>query len=84
MQGVIVTTHRGMLHHMNIYVSDVKRSSPFYTAMFRALGYELASSNYDEGFVYEEWKRWDLDTPHEFRGTQCDLRTPATGWRGHA
>ena len=52
--------------------------------MFRALGYELASSNYDEGFVYEEWKRWDLDTPHEFRGTQCDLRTPATGWRGHA
>ena len=55
-----MTTHRGMLHHVNVYVSDVKRSSPFYGAMFRFLGYELADSNYDIVSGYEEWKRWDL------------------------
>ena len=28
-------SHCGLLHHMIINVSDVKRSSPFYTSMFR-------------------------------------------------
>ena len=61
-----MTTHRGLLHHMNIVVSDLSRSSPFYNAMFRALGYDLAGSNYDEAEgAYEEWKRWELNTPHE-------------------
>ena len=60
-----MTIHRGLLHHMNICVSDLKRSSAFYNAMFRALGYDLTASAYDESGGYEEWKRWELDTPHE-------------------
>ena len=67
-----MTTHRGMLHHMNIVVSDLKRSSPFYNAMFRALGYDLVGSSYDKINGYEEWKRWELDTPHEF--SICQVR----------
>lgn len=58
-------SHRGLLHHLIIKVSDVKRSSPFYTGMFRYLGYDLADSSYGEEYGYEDWKRWDLDTPHE-------------------
>lgn len=50
---------------MIINVSNVERSSPFYGGMFRYLGYELAGSEYGEDYGYEDWKRWDLDTPHE-------------------
>src|SRR6478735_2114119 len=67
-------SHRGLLHHMIINVSDVKRSSPFYTAMFRYFGYELSRSNYGEDYGYEDWKRWDLDTPHEI--SICQVRAP--------
>ncbi len=56
-----MSTHRGLLHHLIITVSSVSRSSPFYGAMFRHLGYELA----DRSEQHEDWKRWDLDTPHE-------------------
>ncbi|MES2659352.1 MAG: hypothetical protein V4689_12100 [Verrucomicrobiota bacterium] len=48
-------THRGLLHHMIINVTDVKRY----------FGYELNGSDYGEDYGYEDWKRWDLDTPHE-------------------
>jgi len=67
-------SHRGLLHHMVIHVSDVKRSSRFYDAMFRYLGYELNGSRYGEDYAYEDWKRWDLDTPHEI--SICQV-TPA-------
>lgn len=53
--------HRGLLHHLIITVSDMERSSRFYRPVFRYLGYEL--SGHDER--YEDWKRWELDTPHE-------------------
>ncbi len=53
--------HRGLLHHLIIVVSDVSRSSRFYGPMLRYLGYELSGS----GESYADWKRWDLDTPHE-------------------
>ena len=65
-------SHRGLLHHMIINVSDVKQSSPFYTAMFHYLGYELVGSDYGEDYGYEDWKRWDIDTPHEF--SICQVR----------
>lgn len=65
-------SHRGLLHHMIINVSDVGRSSPFYGAMFRYFGYELAGSSYGEDYGYEDWKRWDLDTPHEISICQVD------------
>ncbi len=64
--------HRGLLHHLIIVVSDVARSSPFYGAIFRYFGYELSGSNYGEGHRYEDWKRWDLDTPHEIGIGQAD------------
>jgi len=54
-------THRGLLHHLILVVSDMKRSSLFYGPVFRYLGYELAGSSER----YEDWKRWELDTPHE-------------------
>jgi catechol 2,3-dioxygenase-like lactoylglutathione lyase family enzyme len=69
--------HRGLLHHLIIVVSDVKRSSPFYGAMFRHLGYELSGSNYGEGHRFEDWKRWDLDTPHEIGIGEADPRFSA-------
>ena len=50
---------------MVIRVKDVERSSPFYSAMFKYFGYELADSSYGEEYGYEDWKRWDLHTPHE-------------------
>lgn len=44
-------SRRGLLHHVIITVSDVSRASPFYGAMFRYLGYELADS--EHGGAYE-------------------------------
>jgi len=63
-----MTNHRGLLHHVIIVVSSLSRSSPFYGAMFRYLGYELGGSS-DR---YEDWKRWDLDTPHEISIVQVE------------
>jgi catechol 2,3-dioxygenase-like lactoylglutathione lyase family enzyme len=55
-------THRGLLHHQIIVVSDLARASEFYGAMFEYLGYERTAKT----GRYEDWKRWELDTPHEF------------------
>jgi heme-degrading monooxygenase HmoA/catechol 2,3-dioxygenase-like lactoylglutathione lyase family enzyme len=63
-----MNTHRGLLHHLNIMVSNLSRSSVFYESMFRHLGYELDS----RGARSEHWKRWDLDTPHEIAIAQMD------------
>ena len=56
-----LTPHRGLLHHLNIVVSDLSRSAPFYGAVLAYLGYERG----DGSPTHEEWKRWDLGTPHE-------------------
>ena len=40
-----------MLHHIEIYVSDLQRSRQFYNWFFAWLGYEL-SSDWNEGFSY--------------------------------
>ncbi len=61
-------SHRGLLHHLVITVSDMKRSSRFYGPVFRYLGYELAQS----GECFEDWKRWEFDTPHEISIIQVD------------
>ena len=66
-------THKGLLHHMNINVSDVKKSLRFYGPMFTYLGYELDRSD-DSG---EDWKRWDQDTPHEFSIMQANMTLQA-------
>lgn len=63
-----MNTHRGLLHHLIITVSDLPRSSRFYGPVFRYLGYELAGSS-DR---YEDWKRWELDTPHEISIVQAE------------
>lgn len=46
---------------MTIRVRDMKISSRFYGPVFRYLGYELAGHD----ARYEDWKRCDIDTPHE-------------------
>ena len=56
-----MSTHRGLLHHLMIFVASVERSSPFYAAIFKHLGYNLAG----EDTSGQDWKRWDLDTPRE-------------------
>jgi catechol 2,3-dioxygenase-like lactoylglutathione lyase family enzyme len=65
-------SHRGLLHHQIIVVSDLTRSAPFYEALFRYLGYERG----DRSDRFEDWKRWDLGTPHEITIAQAagDLR----------
>lgn len=62
-----MTTHRGLLHHLIISVSDLKRSSGFYGPVFRSLGYDLGGA----GDHFEDWKRWDLETPHEISIVQA-------------
>jgi catechol 2,3-dioxygenase-like lactoylglutathione lyase family enzyme len=54
--------HRGLLHHTDIVVSDLPRSGAFYGELFRFLGYELAG----QSDRHQDWRRSDLDTPHEF------------------
>ena len=72
-------THRGLLHHTLISVSDMSRSSPFYTGMFEYLGYDLAGSNLSDGSLkYEDWKRWDTDTPHEISICEANERHAET------
>jgi len=60
--------HRGLLHHQIIVISSLSRSSAFYRALFSFLGYECAARTER----YEDWKRWDLDTPHEFSLVEAD------------
>jgi catechol 2,3-dioxygenase-like lactoylglutathione lyase family enzyme len=67
--------HRGLLHHLIIVVSDLRRSSPFYAAMFTYLGYDLAGSS----ARFEDWKRWDLDTPHEISILQASPKLRTVG-----
>jgi len=54
-------SHRGLLHHLIINISDLQQSSRFYSRVFSYLGYQLAGKSQR----YEDWKRTDLPTPHE-------------------
>lgn len=63
--------HRGTIHHMNINVSDLKRSLAFYGPVLSFLGYERAGSR-PEGV---DWKRWLDGTPHEISIIQADEGT---------
>ncbi len=74
-------THRGLLHHMNIKVSNLKRSAPFYAAVLGHLGYEQSGSYYGEDYRFEDWKRWDHDTPHEIGIGQADPQVIGVGLR---
>jgi len=69
--------HRGLLHHQIIVVSDLARSAGFYEAMFRHLGYEPG----DRSERFQDWKRWDLDTPHEFSVIQVAAAEREIGHR---
>jgi catechol 2,3-dioxygenase-like lactoylglutathione lyase family enzyme len=60
-------THRGLLHHLIVTVTDLSRSSKFYGGVLANLGYELAGSS--ERF--QDWKRWDCETPHEISIVQA-------------
>ena len=66
--------HRGVLHHLIIAVSDVSKSSPFYSGMFRYLGYELGGSQYGGEYEYEDWRKPGLGTPHEISIVTADPR----------
>ena len=63
--------HRGVIHHMNINVSDLKRSLAFYGPVLSYLGYERADSH-PQG---EDWKRWLEGSPHEISIIQAELGT---------
>lgn len=68
-------THRGLLHHIIITVSNVARSSAFYGPLLSFLGYELSGGSER----YEDWKRWDHDTPHEISIVHSDPRFAEVG-----
>jgi catechol 2,3-dioxygenase-like lactoylglutathione lyase family enzyme len=57
--------HRGVLHHMNINVSDIRRSSEFYGPFLSYLGYERTDHSHEGKWHFEDWKRWLEGTPHE-------------------
>jgi glyoxylase I family protein len=62
---------RGALHHMNINVSDLKRSSKFYGPLFRYLGYDRTDFQHEGEWAFEDWKRWLEGTPHEISIVQA-------------
>lgn len=67
--------HRGALHHMNINVSDLKRSSEFYGPLFSYLGYTRDDYHHEGKWAFEDWKRWLEGTPHEISIVQADAGT---------
>ncbi|MEO5915844.1 MAG: VOC family protein [Luteolibacter sp.] len=67
-----MSSHRGLLHHLIIRVTDARRSAAFYSPVFGYLGYELADSAFDDDYGYQDWKRWDHDTPHEISICQAE------------
>lgn len=48
---------RGWVHHIDLTVSDLGRSGPFYEAVLGFLGYR-------QGRKAETWIDWDMDVPH--------------------
>ena len=42
--------------------------------MLSYFGYELSSSNYEGEYLWENWKRWDVDTPHVIRVNEADAK----------
>lgn len=42
-----------MLHHIEIYVSDLKESQNFWTAILKLIGY-VESDNWDDGFTLKK------------------------------
>ncbi|MDB6094459.1 MAG: glyoxalase/bleomycin resistance protein/dioxygenase [Verrucomicrobia bacterium] len=71
-----MSSHRGLLHHININVSNVIHSSKFYGPMLRYFGYELVEAKHDGGWPYEDWTRWELDTPHMISLSSADISQP--------
>ena len=67
--------HLGLLHHLTITVSSVPRSSGFYGPLFPFFGYEIAVRSER----YEDWKRWDHETPHEISIVETDPRLAHLG-----
>jgi glyoxylase I family protein len=48
---------RGWVHHIDLTVSDLGRSGPFYEAVLGFLGYR-------QGHTAETWIDWDMGAPH--------------------
>ena len=46
------------------------------TGVFTYLGYERTDCEHDGDHPYEDWKRWELDTPHEISIVQADPAIP--------
>ena len=62
--------HRGLIHHQIVRFSDAKKSALFYAPVLEYFGYELSGSDLVSNYAYQDWKRWDHDTPHEI--SICD------------
>lgn len=67
-----MNSHRGLLHHININVSDFTRSRLFYGPVLSYLGYELKGFSHEGDYRYEDWGRWELEVPHEISIVQGD------------
>jgi glyoxylase I family protein len=48
---------RGWVHHVDLTMSDIERSAPFYEAVLGFLGYRRGQRG-------ESWIDWDMAAPH--------------------
>jgi catechol 2,3-dioxygenase-like lactoylglutathione lyase family enzyme len=67
---------RGLVHHIDLTVSDLARSRPFYGAVLGFLGYALASD-------HEDGSDWDRQGEGSFHSIGIKLATGAGAKRAH-
>ena len=70
-----MNSHRGVLHHTIISVSDIVRSAGFYGPVLSYMGYERADHSHGGKWFFEDWKRWLEGTPHEITILQAQAGT---------
>ena len=63
---------RRWVHHIDLTVSDLDRSGPFYDAVLGFLGYR-------QGRRTETWIDWDMSSPH--RACSVGIHLPRSGQR---
>ncbi len=67
---------RGLLHHININVSDVKRSSAFYGPVLRYFDYECVESSHGGDWQFENWRPKSFHRGHMISLSTADLTQP--------
>jgi len=67
---------RGLLHHININVSDVKRSSAFYGPILRYFDYECVEARHEGDWPFEDWRPRSFRKGHMISLSPADVTQP--------